>query len=82
MRGQREVVCHGGLFDGKRIAYSGPYPRDRIEMMVPEQPQLVTESPPLRTDIIFVRCVYVLARTYGGRQEFVYVPEDFYVVRD
>jgi hypothetical protein len=82
---QDVVICHGGLFDGRRIATApGQDPRERIELLVPARPQPVTDASalPPRAAVFYVRCVYVLARTCGGRERLVYVPEDFYAVRE
>lgn len=80
---QEYVVCHGGLFDGRRIAVDqGRWPRESIEFIVPEKPRPVTEAISVApSSIILVTARYVLARTLGGRAEFVYVPDDFYVER-
>lgn len=80
--GQREIVRHGGLFDG-RVVPVGPQevPRDRVDFLVMQEPEVVQPEWGSADSLYFLVATYVLARTSGYRSRLVYVPTAFYMKR-
>ena len=82
---QKDVICHGGLYDGRRwpMPAKGPEYLPRIlELLVPQEPVPVgapLDEPPMT--VRYACCRYQLARgVFDGR--LIYVPMDFYIRRE